>query len=311
MAEYNGTIDLISGIRPKNNGKFPLVEAKDVQMPDGTRLSDFNPETSTPVFNLVDIGLPNVPYGHTVMVIPDESVLTELSETLAKGEVGFIFNCEKEDGSVTSYSITMNPQTIGGITTCFKVVAYNDGKLDYVVVAIVGTAIGVGISNVALGKTEAPSFDLSALGLPNVPYGDTSGVYLEADTTEIMEALAKGEVTFAYTAAVGGSTTSLAVTVNPILAGGRYICCTYAPMVSELDVIRFIIMEGVIYAVALPVELGGEEVATSIDLSALDSGTIVETYADGTTKTITLEYDEDGNPIKITDGDGNVTELTW
>lgn len=41
MAEYNGTIDLISGLRPKNNGTFPLVNAKDVQMPDGTRLSDF------------------------------------------------------------------------------------------------------------------------------------------------------------------------------------------------------------------------------------------------------------------------------
>ena len=39
MAEYSGSIDLISGIRPKNNGKFPLVDAKDVQVDnDGTRL---------------------------------------------------------------------------------------------------------------------------------------------------------------------------------------------------------------------------------------------------------------------------------
>jgi hypothetical protein len=30
MAEYNGTIELISGITPKNNGTFPLVNAKDV-----------------------------------------------------------------------------------------------------------------------------------------------------------------------------------------------------------------------------------------------------------------------------------------
>lgn len=40
MAEYTGSIELISGIRPKNNGTFPLVNAKDVMMPDGTRLSD-------------------------------------------------------------------------------------------------------------------------------------------------------------------------------------------------------------------------------------------------------------------------------
>lgn len=50
----------------------------------------------------------------------------------------------------------------------------------------------------------------------------------------------------------------------------------------------------------------------SIDLSRFDTnGTIVETYADGTVKISTMEFDENGNPIKITDGDGNVTTLTW
>lgn len=39
MAEYSGSVELISGIRPKNNGNFPLVNAKDVQVDgDGTRL---------------------------------------------------------------------------------------------------------------------------------------------------------------------------------------------------------------------------------------------------------------------------------
>ena len=51
---------------------------------------------------------------------------------------------------------------------------------------------------------------------------------------------------------------------------------------------------------------------TSIDLSTLDTeGKIVETYADGSTKTTTMEFDADGNPVKITDGDGNETVLTW
>ena len=54
------------------------------------------------------------------------------------------------------------------------------------------------------------------------------------------------------------------------------------------------------------------EVATSIDLSAYESnGRIVETYEDGSTKTTRVEFDENGNPIKITDGNGNVTVLTW
>lgn len=34
-------VELISKIKPKNNGTFPLVDAEDVAMPDGTRLSDF------------------------------------------------------------------------------------------------------------------------------------------------------------------------------------------------------------------------------------------------------------------------------
>lgn len=35
---YNGGIDLIAGIRPKNNGNFPLVHAKDVYVDDELRL---------------------------------------------------------------------------------------------------------------------------------------------------------------------------------------------------------------------------------------------------------------------------------
>lgn len=34
-------IELIGKIKPKNNGAFPLVDAEDVEMPDGTRLSKF------------------------------------------------------------------------------------------------------------------------------------------------------------------------------------------------------------------------------------------------------------------------------
>lgn len=33
-------IDLIDKIKPKNGGKFPMVDAEDVQMPDGTRLDE-------------------------------------------------------------------------------------------------------------------------------------------------------------------------------------------------------------------------------------------------------------------------------
>ena len=36
---YNGSVELISGIKPKNGGTFPLVYAPDIQVDaDGTRL---------------------------------------------------------------------------------------------------------------------------------------------------------------------------------------------------------------------------------------------------------------------------------
>lgn len=36
----SGYIELISKIKPKNNGTFAMVDASDVEMPDGKRLSE-------------------------------------------------------------------------------------------------------------------------------------------------------------------------------------------------------------------------------------------------------------------------------
>lgn len=61
-------ITLIDKIKPKNNGTFPLVDAEDVLMPDGKRLSEeafggsvtvddsFNAESENPVMNKVITG---------------------------------------------------------------------------------------------------------------------------------------------------------------------------------------------------------------------------------------------------------------
>lgn len=40
------SVELIDKIKPKNNGNFALVDAADVEMPDGTRLSEFEPEVN-------------------------------------------------------------------------------------------------------------------------------------------------------------------------------------------------------------------------------------------------------------------------
>lgn len=57
---------------------------------------------------------------------------------------------------------------------------------------------------------------------------------------------------------------------------------------------------------------GTSAVVTAVDLSKYDSdGIIEETYSDGSVITYTMEFDTDGNPIRITDSNGNVTTLTW
>ncbi len=41
LSSYKGSIDLISGLRPKNNGDFPLMEAHDILVDDSnTRLDE-------------------------------------------------------------------------------------------------------------------------------------------------------------------------------------------------------------------------------------------------------------------------------
>ena len=42
------SVELIDKIKPKNNGGFALVDAADVEMPDGTRLSDFEVRDGAP-----------------------------------------------------------------------------------------------------------------------------------------------------------------------------------------------------------------------------------------------------------------------
>ena len=42
-------IFVIGTIKPKNNGAFPVIDAQDVAMPDGTRLPDYIDNLFVPV----------------------------------------------------------------------------------------------------------------------------------------------------------------------------------------------------------------------------------------------------------------------
>lgn len=57
MAENKYSVELISGLAPKNNGSFPIVQAKDVEMPDGTRLSEFKTVMETYIDDYISSAL--------------------------------------------------------------------------------------------------------------------------------------------------------------------------------------------------------------------------------------------------------------
>lgn len=146
-----------------------------------------------------------------------------------------------------------------------------------------------------------PTFDLAELGLANVPL-DRTPTYLETDTTEIMTALEKGVVRFSLN--VGGG--AMTVMPNSVFGMGAWLC-TIAVAGGEGTLAIIVMESGIVASATL-----GEAVATTIDLSAFETnGEIKETFADGTEKTTTVAFDENGNPTSITDSNGNETVLIW
>ena len=178
----------------------------------------------------------------------------------------------------------------------------------------VDTGVAAGGSGGGGGEYEIPTFNLAELGLGAiVPGGDM--VVIETDTTEIVAALNKGAVKFIVSFNMGMEI-STALVLNPaaILASGEYSCTTMNEFNGTFLITTVNVANGFIAAKCTLMDniVGGTAQPTSIDLSGFDTnGTIVETYADGTSKTTAIEFDANGTPTKITDGDGNVTTLIW
>lgn len=161
------------------------------------------------------------------------------------------------------------------------------------------------------GADEIPIFDLAALGLPNVPT-DGSVVSVAANTDEIMAALDAGVAKFSITSTV--LDIPMTITPNivkmqiPVGDAPTLYDCSFASTSNGLMMIgNLSVAPGKIMAAFTVV---GEK-PDAIDLSNFDTqGKIVETYGDRVKET-TVEFDDSGNPIKIIDGDGHETELTW
>ena len=138
------------------------------------------------------------------------------------------------------------------------------------------------VDNVHLVKIDATKYTLRANQLQGrwVLIGDLRG-YIGSNTSDTLTV---------YTDET--RSTPLCMTVS----AGTIISPVDEDLIGDLEDVRKLISNK----------------AINVDLSAMETtGEIVEIYADDTTKTTTMEFDEDGNPIRITDSDGHVTTLKW
>lgn len=184
------SVELIDKIKPKNNGSFALVDAEDVEMPDGTRLSEYTPETSipkNPVFDLGAMGLSAVtlPIGNATV----EADTTEIVTALDAGKVKFAIPFSM-DGTVATGTLTMQGFTDGsGFYQCtamlmmdavlFAVVIIDAGSIT-VAVAPVAETVGIPtvtaadngkVMSVVNGAWAAAAMEISG-GLPEVTAND-------------------------------------------------------------------------------------------------------------------------------------------
>lgn len=285
------------------------------------QLNNLDVSAEIPTFDLVALGLPEIEINAEAATLETDTtaIMAALGGGSARFQVRLTYKMLSFDLVATmqgvapltgeSYLCGYTFDAMGGLPLLLNLII-TEGNISATCLAL---AVDSGEEEDGETVTaEIPTIDLVALGLPTVPT-DGTPVSAETDTAEIMAALDKGPVKFAVKFLFSGMEMSAEIIMSKVsvAAAGMYIC-SYALDFDGLPMIfNLMIQEGMVVAFYTNLAKASAP-AASIDLSGLDNtGQIVETFADGTTKTTTIESDENGNPIKITDGDGNVTELIW
>ena len=312
MASYKPTVPVQGGFYPA--GDFPLYKAEHVEMPDGSRLSTWQggDQFEIPTIDLVSMGLDPIPNDGTTVVAPAN--LADIEDKLKKGVVRFQVELLEGSNAIPFETIMLAGSVENGYVywgSCL--IADEEIYLQFV-----GNQVMAYILTFKTSEESIPAFNLPALGLPAIPFDGSTGVAAEDvaldDVIAIMAALDAGPVKFTVNFMVGPSQEVPAeVVMNKISveALGTYICAASFDYDDTPMILTLYVMEGSIGAY-ITLLANAEPRVTAIDMSAFDSaGQITETFENGTSKTTTITFDENGNPVKITDGDGNETTLTW
>ena len=200
-------IELISKIKPKNGGNFPMVDANDVEFPDGTRLDQFVkniPLQFVAIFGETSFEDVKAAYesGKPCVAVNGDIALPLVACT----ETMVAFGGFGVDGEGGCRVFTVEP--IGFMGT------WHEGTYNYNPTWVINEdiedtriptvkAVKDYVGNNGGGSLNVVTYDLVALGFPNVICnGDP--VYAETDTTEIMEVLATSIVTLNLNIAYSG-----------------------------------------------------------------------------------------------------------
>lgn len=254
-------------------GPFALIQSTDVGMPDGSRLSNLFEVDILPLTTYSDFAL------HPNLLI--YGVQTVASYTLTVGETYFVewdgetYECVGQDGGKIATGLVYlgngTKWKLPGNNEPFAIAVTSDGY------ALYGSTVDEeagGSHTVRIYQTKS----LSGSGLPEVT-ADENGKILQVVDGE-WEVVAFPDVS------IDEETENRIAAVEESTETALGGMLSVSMRVTEL-----------------------ETPATSVDMTEFGTGKIKETKADGSEVTYTFIFDDDGNPIRIYDTNGNSTEL--
>lgn len=292
-------VTVIDKIKQKK-GDFKLMDAADVEMPDGKSVAEAFEE----------IGAAERISGNTLDIKPSE-VLTAINE----GKSVLISHTDETYGTFAFSNFTVGEDLLeavvasGYLTTDF-------GAFGISLIGSISNDIwSFSLESLARKKDipesfEIPVFDLAELGLDAIPVTGGSGL-LQTDTAAIQTALAKGPVGFVVPINMG-TVINATFIMNGAGIGGAYQCISMVNYTEATTITINVDTSGIQVIFASLKDSVGLKEAAEVDFTGYEAnGVVVENYADGSSLTHTFEFDADGRPTKRTDSNGGKTIFTW